>query len=686
MNQHPKPSSTVSHAAVIGATAAIIWGVVDATAVAIWGHRIPLPMPVVVVAVYLTVGLAFGTTVGIATHLRLRYQSVTESSQHHAIVRQAILNAAIMLSLAIFLERARRGFAYVTDPSPIVPLTLACLAALATIIRARPKTNDDNQPASWTVTVAFTALFCTLWSPFSQLYKAPLLSWTSFLGATSYLALVAIAFMLTRRIAKFAARELRFDHLTSMIKTSTAVAIAGLALATSILWINTKQPLISDFPGTAVTNANNPNVVLIVMDCARADMLSAYGYPQQTTPILEKFAKESFKYDHAVATAPWTLPSHASMFTGLLPSQHKAHQIPDGNRTSIRPLDERFDTLAEALTRRGYQTAAVVANAACLSRELGMGQGFQYYDDRVTASFAAAKTKTISPILWLAHWYKNRAEPSETGWSRNAAEINRDVYTWLDTINDKPFFLFINYLDAHEPYVSHRQFAQTLGQPARDRWSTDVANDVAHYQQEIAFVDHQIGRLFDRLKNDGRYDNSLIIVTSDHGEAFGEHGHFGHCGTLHEEELHVPLFVRYPNRKIIGVGKAPISLASLPDLVADVIKQPLVQQLGQFDKPPHVVAELRVCESGSCGIARATYLEDGRKLLFDGRGGVQLYNLAADPHEQYDLSFLADHRVLTSQSQLLKWANQIHEPDNTDSESPLDLDLQRRLQSLGYVD
>lgn len=676
MNERSPSSNTIAYAVALGVLAAIVWGVVESMAVAIWGHRIPLAFPSAVVGIYVVVGILFGGLVGVMARCR------TSGHDQHGIVRQAILNAAVVLSLVIFIERARRGFAYVTDPSPIVPLTVSIVAALATILRARAKSTNNANFAGWFVTIAFAALFCTLWMPFSQLYQAPLISWTSFLGGTSFLALVAISYLITRRVATSIFRNLRFDRPAIMLKVSATTAVAGLAVATCILSINMKQPLVSDAKHLASADQDKPNVVLIVMDCARADMLSVYGYSLPTTPILENFATESVKYDHAIVTAPWTLPSHASMFTGLLPSQHKAHMIPNGVTNSIRPLDNRFDTLAESLTREGYKTGAVVANAACLNRDLGMGQGFQYYDDRVTASFAAAKPETISPVLWLTHWYKSRVEPSKTGWSRNAAEINRDVYTWLNTVDDNPFFLFINYLDAHEPYFGHRQFAESFNQSAEGGSSTDLQR----YQQEVAYVDQQIGQLFDRLKDNGKFDNSLIIVTSDHGEGFGEHGHHGHCGTLHEEELHVPLLVRYPGGKIVDTKPVPVSLASLPELVSDVVGKPLVKQSADFEKPPYVVAELRVCESGACGIARATYLDDGRKVIFDGRGGVEMYNLLADPREQYDLSFLADHRVLVSQSQLLRWSSGIAQEGDVAIDSQFDQELQRRLQSLGYVD
>ncbi len=684
MRQSASRPDVVMYGSLVGLLAAVLWAVVDGMAIAIWGARIPTSMPAVVMCIYLMIGFVAGAFV--AWLSCVMGNRVIDGASPQSLVRSAMRNALVMLSIGIFIERARRGYAYVTDPSPWLPCSLALLACVATILRGRTSQPRNGDLARWSVTITFAALFCTLWMPFSKLYQAPVMSVVGILGVASYFGLVVVAYVVVRRFASLLFANARSDRPAAMLKLSGAAAFAGLGLATTILVIDEERVFIDESSVVASADQDHPNVILLVMDCARADMISAYGYPLPTTPNLEVFAKDAVKYEHAIVTAPWTLPSHASMFTGLLPSQHKAHLVPNGDRTSLRPLDERFDTLAEALSRKGYKTGAVVANAACLSRDLGMAQGFQYYDDRVTPSFAAAKPETISPILWLAHYYKRQVEPAETGWSRNAAEINRDIYTWLDTVGDEPFFLFVNYLDAHEPYFGHSRFASALGSPDGNRWQGDAREDVARYQQELAFVDQQINALFDRLKTDDRFDNSLIIVTSDHGEAFGEHGHHGHCGTLHEEELHVPMLVRYPHGSRTGVVAGPVSLASLPELVSDVVGETLVTQDSSFEHPPHVVAELRHCENGECGIARATYLEDGRKLLFDRRGSVAMYDLAADPHEAYDLSFLADHRVLMHRSRMKQWFSTVNAGGIDPATAGLDQTLQRRLQSLGYVD
>jgi arylsulfatase A-like enzyme len=194
-----------------------------------------------------------------------------------------------------------------------------------------------------------------------------------------------------------------------------------------------------------------PNVVLIVMDTVRADHTSVYGYDRDTTPFLRELAKEATLYTRAFAVSDFTLPTHASMFTGLYPRTHGAYYAPPNYPNGL-PLSQRFTTMAEVLQANGYRAAGIVANAGYLSTSMGFSQGFELFDSRLPERVAAPSR---SPYLRrrvheLLDRFVSTADFEPT--TRRAQEINHEAETFLNQV-DGPFFLFLNYMDAHNPYA-----------------------------------------------------------------------------------------------------------------------------------------------------------------------------------------------------------------------------------------
>ena len=191
--------------------------------------------------------------------------------------------------------------------------------------------------------------------------------------------------------------------------------------------------------------AGAPNVLLIILDTVRAWSLSLYGYPRPTTPNLDRLAKQGVVFDRAISTAPWTLPSHGSVFTGRFPHELSADWD--------RPLDGTAPTLAELLRSRGYVTAGFVANTRYCIAELGLGRGFVHYEDfplslgELVLSSSLGRFITNNPVL------RRVAGSYELLDRKPAATINRDFLDWLDRSPERPFFVFLNYFDAHEPYL-----------------------------------------------------------------------------------------------------------------------------------------------------------------------------------------------------------------------------------------
>ena len=284
-----------------------------------------------------------------------------------------------------------------------------------------------------------------------------------------------------------------------------------------------------------------PNVVLVSIDTCRADHLSCYGYKRRTTPNIDALGREGTMFDMALAAVPLTTPSHSTMFTGTYPPTHGVHL------NACDRLANSNVTLAKMLHDAGYQTAAFVA-AFTLDSRFGLNQGFDTYDGR----FSEGK--------------------ENGGMTRRAGEeVSRSAMAWLDEHGKQPFFLFLHYFDAHFPCRPHPLYA------------AEYADD--HYAGEIAYIDACIGQVLDRLRGLGIYDNTLVIVTGDHGESQNEHGEPSHGYFVYQATLRVPLVVCGPGcRKGIRV-EAGASLADIAPTVVDLAGLKIPAQDGR-DEPP----------------------------------------------------------------------------------------------------
>jgi hypothetical protein len=290
-----------------------------------------------------------------------------------------------------------------------------------------------------------------------------------------------------------------------------------------------------------------PNIVLVVLDTVRADHLSLYGYHRPTTSHLDGWAKRGVVLENAIAPAPWTLASHASMFTGLLPRQHGADWAV--------PLDGSPWTLAEVLKSEGYETVAFNANFGYGLKGWGYDRGFGVYADNIP-SIRHNLVRTYLGRNLLDRFYKQllRYEPIER---RNAEEVNNDIFSWLRHRPARPFFLFINYFDAHDPYLPPAPYDEKFGriatpllkktrklcyaQPGEQVPAQDVRTIISAYDNSLAYLHQSLDDLLQQLQHSRVLDNTIVIITSDHGEGLGDHQRFGHASGIYREVLHVPL-------------------------------------------------------------------------------------------------------------------------------------------------
>jgi len=313
------------------------------------------------------------------------------------------------------------------------------------------------------------------------------------------------------------------------------------------------------------TAPGNPNILVIVVDTLRADHLSGYGYRRATTPNIDRLANQGVLFENALAGSSWTAPSHATILTGREPSEHQVEWN--------RGLDRRYPTIPEALRTEGYRTAAFTGNSDWFSRRVGFGRGFMHFEDY----FYSATDMFVRTVFgrMVSEWrilgrFGLSLRPRFQKERRRATIVNRSALRWIQQEPDTPFFVFLNYYDVHEPYVPLDPYLQRFVNPAESgRTST-----IGAYDGELAYVDEQIGQLVGKLEGLRLTRPLLVIITSDHGESFGDHGFFLHANSLYLNEIHVPLILRWPGRIPAGVRiDQLVTNAALPATLMDLIER-----------------------------------------------------------------------------------------------------------------
>jgi arylsulfatase A-like enzyme len=394
--------------------------------------------------------------------------------------------------------------------------------------------------------------------------------------------------------------EARRIGLRRLVKASLpAVLVAVFWLAASP-WIN-DQIKRSRADARPFPPAGSSNVVLIVLDTVAAGHLSLHGYPRATSSTLVELAEHGTAFDSAIAPSSWTLASHATMFTGRW-----LHELSVGWLT---PLDQAHPTLAEYLGARGFATAGFVANTTYCARDTGLSRGFTHYDDYILPQLSGLKTAVVvnralasfrsiaaaitarSEFGWLRPYTAQITAPF-FGDRKGAAVVNREFLKWLErrAQPERPFFAFLNYFDAHVPYQIPAGRMHRFGDAGDDksrwglieRWgdldkahlpAQDIAIALDAYDDCIADLDEQVGKLVDELARRGTLDRTWLVITSDHGESFGEHkGVFCHGTSLYRTELHVPLLIIPPASRASGrVVKNAVTLRDLPATIVDIL-------------------------------------------------------------------------------------------------------------------
>lgn len=475
---------------------------------------------------------------------------------------------------------------------------------------------------------------------------------------------------------------------------------------------------------TGVAPAGAPDVVLVVLDTVRAANMSAYGYVPETTPMFTRIAAEGALFLDATAPSTWSLPSHASLFTGLFPSGHGAHE-------ENRFLSPYVPTIAEVLGENGYETLCFTANPH-ISDSFGLTRGFQKQDRAWLGPSAGRTFQFIFRVLDVVGWSSE---------DKGGGRVVSNFEQWLAARppDGPPAFAFLNFLEAHFPYhqtpprflarytklgplarreVSIKAMAAQFGRRLSDEEVAAIAAPaVDMYDAGIAYTDFLLERVVDALRDAGRLDRTLLIVLSDHGEMIGEHREFGHGAALYEPDVRVPLLVRYParvpaaervERPVSTVGvyatildavgleppRKPHVGSLLPVLRGGVGGAPvLVERFAQRDAPPRPSAAPLARSDTRYRVFR----RDELKLAMTGEGETFVFDLAGDPGETRDLTVVDDGEsasaIRSLKEELQTWVAALGLPplDSDLPESrlrttPIDPAAEERLRTLGYVE
>lgn len=412
------------------------------------------------------------------------------------------------------------------------------------------------------------------------------------------------------------------------------------------------------------------NVLLISLDTTRADRLGAYGYGGGATPNIDALADAGVVFEQCASVAPMTVPAHASLMTGTYPF---SHGVRDNGRYVLSPKSR---TLAEALSASGWATGAQVG-VFVLNRGTGLEQGFATYRDTSDAMSDTVSVAESSPPVPIS-----RREINEL-----AADVVADgASAWLRDHAEKPFFLFTHFFDPHAPYEPPEPFRSQQAIPGR-------TPELNRYLGEIAWVDSQVGRLLDELRELGLEDETLVVLTADHGEAFGEHREIGHSYFIYDTTIHVPLIVRLPGRFEAGRRVASqVRLIDVAPTILDLVGALPLPEAQGVSLAPYLRGETRDLGLVAYSETLAPFLDYRYSSLaalrteewkYIDAPRQELYQLASDPGELSNA--IDDHPEVA-----LRMRQRLHQllaspAAGEDAPEEIDADRRARLQSLGYL-
>jgi arylsulfatase A-like enzyme len=544
------------------------------------------------------------------------------------------------------------------------------------------------------------ALLCLAWALCGLLNGA---------GMPARLSGPAILLPLAAALAVLLSGLPHLDPLPSRFRMFASVPAAGLL---ALLPFSPRAPMPAVHAAPAASAApKGGSAILIVLDTVRRDHMSLYGYHRKTTPSLDSHASRGLVFDEATAVAPWTFPSHASMFTGLWPRTHGARAFLNEKDQGITvfPLPPERVTLAEIARENGYRTAGMTANfAAYLSPRFGLDQGFDEYLCR-KPRFPAVLLRTAHALG--SRWDKRRAQYQDMPYF-TAPEITEGAISWLERNGDEPFFLFLNYMEAHIPNAA----PGSQGLPFEDEIAlmnpdfpgllervvgggemtpAEQRSMVNEYDRERIHLDRSVGVLLDYVEKSGLGEKTLVVLTSDHGEFLGEHSLLGHGKDLYAEVVDVPLILWEPGRAT-GRDQRPVQILDVFPTILRHLGAPIPEGTQGRALPdvdhPSVSEEYYFWWRPTKSLSADRFnrvirtIRSGQHRYFQNSTGEErLYDLSVDPGETKNLIAERPEVAATARAELERWLASTPEAQAPAKAPEIDRESLENLKALGYV-
>ena len=484
-----------------------------------------------------------------------------------------------------------------------------------------------------------------------------------------------------------------FDRLVQAPTALGLLIVLGVGLAGNLA-LSDRKSHASTSGDAAAMGDQAGNVLFLVVDTLRADHLPMYGYETGGTPNLDRFAEDAIRFDQAFANSSWTRPSFASILTGRLPSSH-------GVMAKSDALPDAVTTLPEALKAEGYATAGYATNFN-VAPYFNFHQGFDEYvflepDFVLGADDASAKLLLMQFIRQRIE--KMRAVQGEVlpGTAYQDAEtVNGALTGWIDGQPSAPWLLFAGYMDPHDPYFAHPYDGSGYARAAHQHPDPSEAPALsALYDGEISYWDAELGKLLADLRERGLYEDLTIIVTSDHGEEFNEHGGFWHGTTLYDEQVRVPLLVKLPqSRRADTVVRHWVQSIDLMPTVLKLLDVPVPEgvQGGDLFTGTDVVYAEESHEGNVLESVRELDGTDEYKLITANRDNprgletLELYRVDLDPAERENIAGTSPDEVRMATKALLE-QRALAQKDAVAADSvELDEDVAAHLEAIGYIE
>jgi arylsulfatase A-like enzyme len=461
-------------------------------------------------------------------------------------------------------------------------------------------------------------------------------------------------------------------------------------------------------------NRKKPNILFLTVDALRADSLSCYGYKEIKTPSIDSVAGKGVLFTNTIAQSSWTLPSFASMLTSLYPSVHGAQKKQSKKMNSCYQINKNTILMQEILKDIGYSTHAFIYNSV-ISSAYGFTRGFDDFFN-IYRELVKQKRKRSAKFLWrdIISFDKNKIAVDEN----NVIALTQNVINWLESNTKQPFFLWVHYLDPHSPYERYKTYGVNPSYTGRlkdiefvrgllfDHLKTGRHNLTPSdkdylktiYDEEILFVDENIGLILKKLTELNLIDNTLIIFSSDHGEEFWEHDDYNHGHSLYRELVHIPLILQLPgalpqgtriNSQVRAIDIMPTILGMLGvkhklniqgKSLLPLIKGEEMGNRTAFSESLFFFEERKSIRTGKYNFI---YFTDSQKK--------ELYDLESDP---WELENIVDERPEVAydlQNKLLDFMKDCRNIANTlgtekhSKPVKLDEESKQRLKALGYL-